>query len=44
MKTVSEVIAFLESEIKRLQDLGTYGDDVDYLKYLVSKIIENNAT
>lgn len=40
MKTVAEVLAFLESEVARLTELGTYDDDVTYLEYLISKIKE----
>ena len=38
MKTVEEVLAFLESEVARLSDLGTYSDDVAYLHYLIKQI------
>lgn len=38
MQTVQEIIAFLESEIVRLNELGTYADDVAYLEYLIAKI------
>ena len=38
MKTVEEVIEFLESEIERLTLEGTYQDDVSYLQYLIENI------
>jgi hypothetical protein len=39
MKTVEEVIRFLESEIKRLRECdGYYEDDVLYLEYLIEQI------
>jgi hypothetical protein len=39
MKTVEEVIAFLNSEIVRLEGLtGWYGDEIDYLKQLIEQI------
>lgn len=40
MKTIQEVIAFLESEKLRLGELGTYSDDIDYLDYLIKTIQE----
>ena len=39
MKTVEQVIAFLESEIVRLEDgPGDYSSEVDYLKQLIEEI------
>lgn len=38
MKTVEEVIAFLEDERDRLDELGTYEKDVEYLEILIKKI------
>ena len=40
MKTVDEVITFIQSEIARLEDIGTYSEDIEYLLYLLSKIEE----
>ena len=40
MKTVQEVIQFLESEIERLDLEGVYQDDIDYLNYLIAQIKE----
>ena len=39
MKTAQEVIEFLESEIKNLEDGdGYYGEEIEYLQYLIEKI------
>jgi hypothetical protein len=39
MKTVQEVIEFLESEIKNLEDgPGYYGEEIEYLQYLIKQI------
>ncbi len=38
MKTVEEVVAYLRSERDRLNEEGTYSDDVDYLNRLLTEI------
>jgi RNA binding exosome subunit len=39
MKTVEEVIAFLESEIVRLNNVsGYYGEEIDTLQYYIDAI------
>lgn len=39
MKSVEEVIKFLESEISRLENgHGDYSSDIDYLKQLIAEI------
>jgi hypothetical protein len=38
MKTVQEVLDFLDSEIVRLTELGTYDEDVSYIQSLIEQI------